>query len=173
MSTTQHHKSTCKACETDFDVFYTPGYCSEECFYRSKGQSVIRQIKNDHTYCTSCYAKRKVVDKPPEEFTQKLKAYNGFESAQSVVGFEYLTPNVKQDHGFLYCKCGNIDHHAEIEELRSIDRQDVIVNLWTLLKEYYQENQFGENTPDKDVLFDTLKESEFDFEYAIGVAVYG
>lgn len=172
MSATTHAERQCTYCSETYSVGYDAQYCSEVCYWKERGASVIRQIQNDHRFCTSCYARRKHIDKPPEEFRRKLKAENGYESAESVVGFQYHTPAVKRDHGFIYCKCGNIDHYADIEELRDIDRKDVIVNLWSLLVEYYHDNQFGENTPDKDVLFDTLKESEFDFEYAIGKAVY-
>jgi len=77
-----------------------------------------------------------------------------------------------REHGFTYCKCGNIDHYAEIDELRGVDLQDVLVNLWKLLKEYYEQDQFGDNQPDKEILFDTLKESDLDFRLALGKAVY-
>jgi hypothetical protein len=79
---------------------------------------------------------------------------------------------MEREHGFTFCQCGNIDHYAEVDELRNVDLQDVLVNLWSLLIEYYEQDQFGDNRPEKDVLFETLKESDLDFRLALGKAVY-
>jgi len=167
---TQVH--TCKTCEAEYEYGHKRGYCSEDCFYRERGESVIRQIKSDHTVCTSCFAKLKTVDTPPTETLRRIGIENGVHSKEALVGFQYRTPNMEREHGFTYCKCGNIDHYAEIDELRGVDLQDVLVNLWSLLREYYQKDQFGDNRPDKDILFDTLKESDLDFRLALGKSVY-
>jgi len=168
---------------SDFDCSYCGGtrspetsvkgsFCSIECYWKHKGENIHRQIDNDHTRCSSCYARRKTVSVPPEEFVRDKKIRNGIHSAESIVGFEYLEPHMEREHGFTYCKCGNIDHYAEIDELRGVDLQDVLVNLWSLLIEYYEQDQFGDNRPDKEILFDTLKESDLDWRLALGRSVY-
>jgi len=164
--------TACKSCGTEFEYGHKPGYCSEACYYRNRGESVIRQIQNDHTYCSTCYAKTKEVDTPPTETLRRIGIENGVHSKEALVGFQYRTPNMEREHGFTYCKCGNIDHYAEIDELRGVDLQDVLVNLWSLLVEYYNKDQFGDNQPDKEVLFDTLKESDLDWRLALGRSVY-
>jgi len=171
-------KTDCSYCETELDrrEALSPtsddDYCSSEHYFQHRGEKVINQIQSDHTFCSSCFAKRKTIDKPTDSFLQRIGYENGFETKQAVVGFEYHTPAVEKDHGFVYCKCGNIDHHAEIEELRNSDLKDVLVNLWSLLVDYHEKDQFGDNEPDREVLFNTLKESDMDFELAIGKSVY-
>jgi len=175
MSTTNVTPCTCKYCggERDPNASINGSFCSIECWYKSRGDNITNQIAIDHTHCSSCFAKRKEIDKPPEEFLSRINIENGFHSKEAIVGFQYRTPNVEREHGFTYCKCGNIDHYAAIGELRDIQLKDVLTNLWSLLVRYYHNDQFGDNKPDKQVLFDTLKESKMDFELAIGKSVYG
>jgi len=143
-----------------------------ECYHRHKGENILRQIQNDHTFCSTCFGRLKRIDKPPQETIDKLKIHNGWESAQSLVGFQYTTPRVNYEHGFSFCECGNIDHYTDSDELRNVDLTDAITNLWSLLVEYHEKDQFGENKPDKEVLLEALEESDMDFKYAIGKAVY-
>jgi len=175
-------------------------FCSTECYHRHKGANIQRQIRTDHTRCATCYAERKKTSHPSEDWKHKHESpvelvlqsdgqYHDVDgeialdatqapnrkptATDSIIGFEYLTENIEYANGFSYCKCGNVRHSTESEELRNIELQEVIVNLWGLLKDYYDKGQFGDNKPDKQVLFDTLKESDMDFELSIGKAVYG
>lgn len=170
MSATQAR--TCSICDEDYDYGVKHKFCSRDCWLKSKGESVIRQIETDHTRCSSCFAKRKEIDKPTDSFLQRIGFSNGFHSKQAIVGFEYYTPNIHKDHGFIYCQCGNIDHSAQINELRDIHTKDVLVNLWELLIDYYEKGQFGDAKPEKEVYFETLKDSELDFALAIGKSIY-
>jgi len=163
----------CAYCSDHYTHGIHGSFCSHECFHKHKGENIIRQIKSDHTVCTSCFGTLKNIDKPPRDFLERINVENGFHTKQAIIGFEYTTPRVEYEHGFSYCRCGNIDHYAEIDELRGVDLQDVLVNLWGLLREYYQQDQFGDNKPHKEVLFDTLKESDLDWRLALGKAVYG
>jgi len=164
--------TACKSCGTEFEYGHKPGYCSQECYHRHRGENTIRQIQSDHTVCSSCFATLKTVDTPPSEFLQRISVENGEHTREALVGFEYHTPNLRKDHGFSYCKCGNIDTYAEITELQEIDLADVVVNLWSLLVDYYHADQFGDNRPDKDTLFETLQEHGTEWELAIGRCVY-
>jgi len=162
----------CAYCEDEYTHGVKGSFCGIECWYRHKGENILSQIQTDHTYCSSCFALRKEIDKPPAEFKRRLKITNGPESGESLQGFQYYTPNVEKADGFVYCKCGNIDHHAEVTELRDISLKDVLVNLWGLLVDYYEKGQLGEQKPDRSVLFNTLKESDLDFAYAIGKSAF-
>jgi len=175
MSTATQSVYVCEQCGESFEpqTSIKDSFCSIECWYKSRGDNITNQIAIDHTHCSSCFAKSKEIDKPPEAFLSRINIENGFHSKEAIVGFQYRTPNVEREHGFTYCKCGNIDHYAAIGELRDIQLKDVLTNLWSLLVRYYKQDQFGDNKPDKDVLFNTLKASEMDFALAIGKAVYG
>ena len=166
MSTLAHPNQTCKACETEYNGGYAPGYCSEDCFYRAKGQNILRQINNDHRHCSSCFHVRKSIEKPPEWFLQERP----YAIREAIVGFEYYTQHVQKEHGFAYCECGNVEHFSENQFLRDLDPKTAVTNLAALLGTYYKENQIPEK-PDAKPLVETIKESE-DYALAIGKAVF-
>jgi len=207
MSQSKHRQTlvSCDNCGTQtplLEAINPPGdyeYCDTECYYQHRGEKILRQIRNDHTKCASCYAERKTTSHPSEDWKHKKASavelvlqsggrYHDVDgkialdatqapdrkptASDSIIGFEFLTEKVLKAHGFTYCRCGNVEHHTESESLRSVDLTDVIVNLWDLLLDYYEKDQFGDNKPDKDVLLESLKESDMDFAYSIGRAVY-
>ena len=166
MSTTESPQQTCKCCEESYEHGLQPGYCSLECYHKHKGENVLRQISNDHRFCSSCFRRQKSIEKPPEWFL-KDRPYS---IRESIVGFEYYTEHVSKDHGFSYCECGNVDHYATNKILQDIEPQVVIKNLGVLLAEYYNEGQLG-SKPDFKTFTETLLESE-NHALAIGKAIY-
>jgi len=65
-----------------------------------------------------------------------------------------------------------VDHFGESEEIRNVNPNEVIQNLWSLLVDYYQKGQFGDNRPDQNLLIEGLKESGLDYTYSAGKCVY-
>ena len=199
MSTTQYPQTECETCGESFRAGYNDSFCSAGCKWRHKGENVQRQINSDHTRCSTCYGRLKLIDPPTDDW--KHKKGSGYQVAldhgatlskeagkqvldytsvtgtrpvdvSSVIGFEYYTPRVHKDHGLTYCQCGNVDHFGESEEIRNVNPNEVIQNLWSLLVEYYKKGQFGDNRPNQELLIEGLKESGLDYVYSAGKCVY-
>lgn len=94
MSTTKPDSKRCKHCNKPYDRYYTPGYCSEDCYHTSEGRSLLNVVRHDHKYCTMCGSQLKEVEEPTDE---ALRQIDGYHSTTSVVGFQYRTPSA--DHG--------------------------------------------------------------------------
>ena len=191
---------TCFECRDSFELpGYDRDYCSYECYLKGRGESIFEQVRNDHTRCSTCWGLRKRISPPTEEWKHRkgsayqlaldnggtLEKHNGKQvlnytevtgtrpvDVDSVVGFEYDTEIVFQEHGLKYCQCGNVDHFGESEEIRNVNPNEVIQNLWSLLVEYYKKGQFGDNKPNQELLIEGLKESGLDYQYASGKCVY-
>lgn len=69
------------------------------------------------------------------------------------------------------CVCGNIDSHRRDEILERVEREEVVVDLWTTLHTLSRDGVI-EQRPDRDRLFEALRNHWRDWEYAIGRAVY-
>lgn len=141
-------------------------FCDLECYYRHKGQNVLRQISQDHRWCSSCFSRRKTIEKPPEWFLEDRP----IPIRDAIVGFEYYTSVVQKAHGFAYCECGNVEHFSENAFLRDLDPNTAIKNLGTLLGTYYNENQIPEKPAVKE-LVETIQTQE-DYTLAIGKSVF-
>ncbi|MFW5903727.1 MAG: hypothetical protein ACOCS7_03210, partial [Halolamina sp.] len=42
------------------------GYCSRECYNRSRGRDLLQDIHQDHRFCAACFRRKKEIEKPPE-----------------------------------------------------------------------------------------------------------
>jgi len=169
MSTTTHPETQCKWCDDSFTHGYNAVYCTEECLYAQKGDGVLNMIASDHRFCSSCFKRRKNIEKPPDSFLRRRPQL----LQDAIIGFEYLTPSMQQAHGLLYCECGNVDHYADHDVLKELDLAGAITNLWAILALYYEEGQFGDNRPDRDVLLESLDETGMGWCEALGRSVYG
>jgi len=81
-------------------------YCSRECADRARGRGLLRDIRQDHRFCWSCFRQRKEIERPTDE------ARSGWSLLidEAVVGYQYPTKVVEQGPHGLECKCGAIDH---------------------------------------------------------------
>ena len=122
MATQTAHKSRCKCCESTFDEYYTPGYCSEACYYRFKGSKAVNILRHDHRLCASCGRWIKEINRPTDEWKHyrgsayqialengaTLSKENGQQlldltqvrdirpvAVDSVIGFQDATPNAE------------------------------------------------------------------------------
>jgi len=81
-------------------------YCSRACADRARGRALLRDIRQDHRFCWSCFRQRKKVERPTDE------ARSGWSLLidEAVVGYESPTPAVERGDYGLECKCGAVDH---------------------------------------------------------------
>lgn len=156
-------------------------YCSRECYYRAKGTGVLQSITDDHKVCSTCFARLKEIEQPPERATD------------AAVGFEHPTTNATRADGAphpadvddlgvlrptpsthtpLACECGAIDNGRD-ETLERVEGAAVVLNLWGELARRYARGEL-DHAPSKERLFDGLREmGERDWAYAIGYSLYG
>lgn len=81
-------------------------YCSEKCANRARGRGLLRDIRQDHRFCWSCFRQRKEIERPTNEARRGLAPITD----AALIGYEYLTPAAERgDHG-PECKCGAVDH---------------------------------------------------------------
>lgn len=73
MSLSQATTDDCKHCHNPIDEFYTPGYCSERCYYQHKGAKAVNILQNDHRLCT-CGRQIKEIDPPSEDWQHKRQS---------------------------------------------------------------------------------------------------
>lgn len=141
-------------------------YCSLRCFHRSEGRDILRNIKHDHRFCSSCFRVRKEIDYPPESFIAERSKLVG----EAMIGEEELTPQMTTESGLVYCTCGTIDHDAEEKTLRHLDREEAVANLWSLLQQFAEESQVAA-VPSREPFDRELAESG-EVAVAIGAAIY-
>ncbi len=179
MSTSQSSTASCKECDNDLDDFYSPGYCSEDCYHRYQGQKLLNIIENTHTHCANCGVRLKEVEKPPKEFLVGM----GQQSAESLVGFQYTTPSAANGEvdvddtpgreivstGTICGECGNTNSSECFPE----DRHRHLVEYGHRFLESLEEKR-REGVHDKDVdepvFFEALVESD-DLALALGRAI--
>jgi len=69
MSTGVNTARRCEGCEEIGEKWEFQGdYCSTECRYRDRGESIFQQIRSDHTVCASCFGVRKVTEPPTNDW---------------------------------------------------------------------------------------------------------
>lgn len=115
---------TCFECRTEFELpGYDRDYCSEDCFYSSRGDKALNLLRYDHRLCASCGRFLKEVDPPSEdwkhyresltellldagaEYTNQdgelvldatsVNAGKRPTNTESIIGFEDSTPNAE------------------------------------------------------------------------------
>jgi hypothetical protein len=157
MSTTTAERQdyTCSADRCDNDQpagGVVNGYCSRECYDRSRGRDLLTDIRQDHRFCAACFRRKKEVEKPPAS------------APSHVVGFEYLTEHaefgdnerVVHDHydgrpafpadrivtGAAICECGTVDHRDVWVREAHIERpSDAARRLLGILERQAREGQ--------------------------------
>ena len=89
-------------------------FCSRACADRAHGRGLLRDIRQDHRVCWSCFRQRKRVERPTDEALRGLGAV----TADALVGYESPTEFVeKGPHGY-ECKCGALDHDDSVYDRR-------------------------------------------------------
>jgi len=81
-------------------------FCSRACADRAQGRALLRDIRQDHRFCWSCFRQRKRVERPTDEALRGLGAV----TADALVGYESPTAAVERGDWGLECECGAVDH---------------------------------------------------------------
>jgi len=89
-------------------------FCSSECADQACGRALLRDIRQDHRFCWSCFRQRKEVERPTDE------ARRGWSLLidEAVVGYEYPTEAVDQGPFGFECKCGALSHDDPVYDRR-------------------------------------------------------
>jgi len=189
-------QQTCDYCGTAEPVSQlvqpTPNnnYCSETCYLRHRGVKALNQVRQDHRLCASCGRQLKELDKPPEEFVERIKRTNGPATAEAIVGFQDRTPEgdtgIKEYEGEheaspLYregtiCDCGVVDTREGDDTLREREWQSVLANFVQVLRLLEREGAIMERL-DVQLFAAVFKKSREkhgtgDLELALGAGLY-
>ncbi len=71
MSMAQASTETCKECGDEMERYYSPGYCSEDCFHRNQAKEALEVVRRDHKYCGTCLRRIKSVEEPTDDWEHK------------------------------------------------------------------------------------------------------
>jgi len=174
MSVTTH--SECAACGDSFDEFATPGYCSQECYNRKRGEDFLRSLEHNHCYCLCCATQIKTTAAPSEEWEP---AHPGT-STDSIIGFEYHTKDA--DHGLkgkeidaafhdlvmtgVICgECGTCDHRDDF--LRTDNIRAFVKNFVAYVDHSRAQGQHDKTVDIHDLIAE-LRATGFDVELSVG-----
>lgn len=190
MSLSKATTDECKWCNEQITEWYAPGYCSEECYYKERGDRALNNLRHDHRFCASCGSKLKSIEPVPDEKKIKIEAPDHKnrpdegEIRNTHIGYQYLTPNAeiseKEYHIDEYssiihtgtgCKCGNTDTRYIDKDLQEIELKETLVNYVKRFREIEREGQINQRIT-KDTFFRVFKTTG-DLEYALGKALYG
>lgn len=91
-------------------------YCSEACANRAAGAALLRDLRNDHRFCGTCFRLRKDVEQPSDEYARQA----GWTALirEAVVGHEHLTEHVTTGPHGVECRCSAVDHTVDADWLR-------------------------------------------------------
>lgn len=139
------------------------GYCSDECAARHRGRKLLRHIRQDHRFCTSCWRPRKTVERPTAHARRGL----GPITDECLVGYEDATRHVEHGPYGLECECAAVSHDIE-----GWDRRAEGPYHWHLAEIVAQIDAEGQRDIDFDlaVFADAYWETD-DLELAVGRAI--
>ena len=151
-------------CDAEFGVSAAVGsYCSRKCRRRDRGRRLLRDIRQDHRFCWSCFRQRKEIERPPDN---ALRGRGRF-TAEALIGFEYETEHVEHGPHGIECECGGIDH-----DMPDFGQRDQTPFHWYLALASRQLVADGrrEDAVDTAVFADELWQTD-DLELAVGRAL--
>jgi len=188
MSATEHATETytCRQCDGPRTPELSVGgsFCSERCLFRHRGAKVLQQIAADHRWCATCFRQIKHTHRPPESELVELNIPKHIRDA--FVGYQYRTDHATDgvdeaeradgserriEFTRTSCECGAVDPSDQHEVLRELDPAATIQSLWACLVRL-EEHGTIQRRPSKSAYLDALRESDCDWTYAIGRALY-
>lgn len=151
-------------------------YCTPECYYQARGQSVLEHLERDHRFCATCWAQIKEVE-PATETTPD--AFIGFQFPKPSAREGLKTLPSPEDHVdrsrvALICECGNTDHQHHEREYRVLDDlQARLRNLLQALHTLAAEDKL-DHEPDHEVFLEnvTYEEDRVRYAEAVGRCLY-
>lgn len=191
----QDHFDTdeCEYCGEEFAIIAAVegNYCSTGCFYREKGERVLNQIKSDHRICATCFRRIKEVEYPPGDISVAVPTPDpphGDGDTDGVkdvlIGYQYPTPSTEfaiddtstdayrvQERRRWSCECGTVDPSERDDILEDVEIEAIVPNLLQTLR-FLERSGAIQQRPQKDRLFEALREEWRDWAFAIGRALY-
>jgi len=178
----------CKHCGDEIDVFYTPGYCSDECFYTFKGEKALNQVESDHTVCATCGSVIKTIEKPPQGVTVNIppsdhKQSNGL-TENVLIGYQDETVHTRRYHdaqgngtqAIFYtrwsCDCGAVDPNQRDDILEQVDLKKTVTNICERLYELCEKDAIGGSFSHKRFL-ERFDKEERNWAESVGYGLYG
>ena len=188
MSATTHTAETytCRHCDGPRDAAASVGgsFCSERCLYRHRGEKAIRRIAADHRWCATCFRQVKTTHRPEDRLLEDAGVSKHTRSA--FIGFQYPTehatdgvderpsehePYRRLEFTRISCQCGAVDPGDQHEEIRDLDPKTTLQSLWHCLVTLERDGTLHRR-PSQDAYLDALRETNRDWVYAIGRALY-
>lgn len=188
MSATTHQSETytCQHCGGPFErtTSVCGSFCSERCLYRHRGEKALHQIVSDHRWCATCFRQIKTTHRPPESELRSMDVPRHIRDV--FIGFQERTEHATEgvdiaertdgssrriEYTRTSCSCGAVDPCDRHEVLRHLDPAETIQSLWACLNSLERDGTL-QRRPDQDVYLKALRESDRDWVYAIGRALY-
>lgn len=177
---------TCRHCGGPREAATSVGgsFCSERCLYRHRGEKALRRIASDHRWCATCFRQVKETTRPDDIELQDAGVSKLVR--QSFVGFEDPTehavegvddrehrdnPYRRTAYTRTSCECGAVDPNDRHAVLRDLDPEATMQSLWQCLVAL-EEHGTLQRRPSKPVYIEAIRESNRDWIYAIGRALY-
>jgi len=178
----------CKHCGDKIDVFYTPGYCSEDCFYIHKGRKALNQVESDHTICATCHTPIKTIEKPPESVSLNIPPSDHTQSngltENVLIGYQYQTEHTKRyddaqgagANAIFYtrwsCDCGTVNPNERDDILETVDLNKTVRNLCERLYDLCEKDAIGGSFSHTRFL-ERFSKQERNFAESVGYGLYG
>ena len=156
----------CSHPDCDNDHSRTASYCSEDCRLKHKGRKLLRNVKHDHRFCSTCFKPLKIVYRPEDSKTPKLRK-KALIIRESFVGFQDFTEHVEHGDYGIECSCGNVDHYHSEPDFRDSEGYEWWLRL--VIETFNKEGQLDADF-DLETFADTFWQTD-DFELAVGKAL--
>lgn len=154
-------------CNTRGDIqsFIEKRFCSNTCKWETKGRKALKDFKYNHKFCFTCGSRLKHVEEPTDE---QLRSISGFYSKESVIGFQYPTPNAAQGQkdadgkvvsGLICGVCGNCNHQNHFSSFANVQ---LLLDRW--------ESRDDDNEINQEQVFEKLVDG-YDLFTAVGCAL--
>ena len=185
-TTPQTETYTCEHCGGPRKISTSVGgsFCSEHCLFRHRGEKALRQIITDHRWCATCFRQIKTTHRPSEDDLKAMDVPRHIRDA--FIGYQDVTEHATDgvdvtdavegssrriEYTRTSCSCGAVDPCDRHEVLRQLDPAETIQSLWTCLNRLERDGTL-QRRPSQTPYLEALRESNRDWVYAIGRALY-
>jgi hypothetical protein len=161
-------------------------YCSQACYYRDRGDRLLRAIEHRHELCSTCFRLTKDIERPPVEYLRRhfrrsgvgwsregadepwtVERYGQEVSRDAVVGFADATEHATPGSYGLECRCGAVDHDIDEQAIRDTQAWEWWLQVAT---EYLQDIGAREDALTAPTVAHAYWRTE-DLRYAVGLAL--
>lgn len=146
-------------------------YCSWDCVYRARGESLLAVVEADSRFCNTCYGRVRDIEPVPDD-------------SKTTDGLQYRTP--RQTRGVdereapdglrvrftrISCVCGAVDPTETHADLQNVDLSGTVARLYRALVACYRREAI-DHEPDRERYVEAVGKTR-DARYVAGYAVFG